>query len=457
MISTEDILKSTVQSLVSIGPQLPTPAQFESMMAVAEQAAKRGHFMPDEDEQVRSLFACYLRTRAGLTTTLRELEPLLLGSNQVQGSERLRVFAVAFCTACMLLRSARALVDGCRKNRVIWKKLDEAEPRYGIPRKQFTQIYRSLTSPRNAWIFLTGVEYADENAEQLSRLEEDPVVGPAIRLLQQERPFIETSRRQYASGRLKYRWHSFLRRHNSGFKKFTFALFKMSGSLIAEMRLKWKRKRVTPGVRRKIAKILEPGDIIITRHDDAASNLFLPGFWPHGALYIGTAAQRAELNVSMTEERQSRSEDPVCVLEARKDGVLFRQLEDTFSVDAFTVLRPKLESCHLREALTRAITHEGKKYDFEFDFRRSDRLVCTEVIYRGYHGIGPINFGLTTRAGRVCLSAEDLLDCAVDDGLFEVVAVYGASGNRFVTGDRARDVLMRSYKSTDETSSKFSN
>jgi len=54
------------------------------------------------------------------------------------------------------------------------------------------------------------------------------------------------------------------------------------------------------------------------------SNLFLPGFWPHSALWLG--AEDAD------------------ILEAKKDGVLLRTIEDTLQVDAFIVLRPKLTS-----------------------------------------------------------------------------------------------------------------
>ena len=192
--------------------------------------------------------------------------------------------------------------------------------------------------------------------------------------------------------------------------------------------------------------MLRPGDIIITRHDDAASNLFLPGFWPHSALHIGLADERRQLGVEMSAVRWAASDGDVRVLEARKDGVLFRDLDDTLAVDAFVVIRPKLAEPDIGTSLTRAIAHEGKLYDFEFDFRRSDRLVCTEVIYRAFHGIGDIGFELTRRAGRVCLSAEDLLDHAIEDRAFGVVAVYGAQGNRFVTGERAKNALIASYR-----------
>ena len=321
---------------------MPTPDSLATEIADAKRASERGYFTPDEDERVRTKFAYYLRTRAALMTTLNELRPLVVGSQRIDVKQQPGLFAVSFCTACLLIRSGRFVVDSFRNNRVIWKKLDEAEPRYGIPRKQFTEIYRSLTSWRNMLNFQTGIRYLDELHAELEALRGDSVLGPVIQMLREEERFIEKSRKEFAKRRLKYRWHSFLRRHNVGFKNVTFALFKLSGSVISELRNHWKRKRVTPGVRRKFSRILKPGDVIITRHDDATTNLFLPGFWPHGSLYIGTESQRETLCVAMDKDRLPRAADPVCVLEARKDGVLFRHLDDTLSVDCAVVIRPKL-------------------------------------------------------------------------------------------------------------------
>ena len=439
-------IESSARTLLAVAPQLPTLDSLTTEMADVQRASERGYFLPDEDERIRTVFAKYLRTRGALLSTLDDLRPLVIGTGKVKGELEPQVFAVAFCAACMLVRSGRFIVDSFRKDRVAWKKLDEAEPRFGIPRKQFTHIYRSLTSPRNIYIFLGGVRHYEQMRVELSALTDHPTIGPIVELLQAEERFVEKSKRYFAMGRLKYRWHSFLRRHYSGFKNVTFALFKVSGSAIAELRNHWKRKRVTPGVQRKISRLLQPGDVIITRHDDATTNLFLPGFWPHGALYIGTQQQRAELGVNMADDKLARAQDGVCVLEARKDGVLFRELSDTLDVDCCVVIRPRLSAADICNALSQAVTHEGKFYDFEFDFRRADKLVCTEVIYRSFHGVGHINFELTTRAGRVCLSAEDLLDHAVAEDFFEVVAIYGVNGNRFLEGPAAKTALIKSYR-----------
>jgi len=71
---------------------------------------------------------------------------------------------------------------------------------------------------------------------------------------------------------------------------------------------------------------------------------------------------------------------------------------------------PDLRGAHVSlfhpDALARGLSHEGKAYDFDFDFTRSDRMVCTEVVYRTYDGVGGMAFELKRRAVR--LGAEEL-------------------------------------------------
>lgn len=456
MFSEQEIerrIESAARTLINVGSLMPSENSLAGEIADALAATDRGYFLPDEDERVRTAFAQYLRTRNALHETLAELRPLVLRKRKVPAKYHAQVFTVAWCTACLLVRSGRYLVDNFRKNEIVRRMLDESEPRFDIAAKEFTGIYKSLTSPRNIWIFLTGIKQAQTSRLEIEALIEHPVVGPIVLMLQAEEPWIESSARYYTTGRFKYQWHSFLRRHHSGYRNVSFALFKLSGSLIAELRMHWKRKRVTPGVQRKIAKLLLPGDVIITRHDDATTNIFLPGFWPHAALHIGTVDQRAAIGVKMDADRESRSLDPIRILEARKDGVLLRQLSDTLSVDCCTVLRPQLSSEEIAAALSTALTHEGKQYDFEFDFRRANKLVCTEVVYRSFHGVGKIQFELSKRAGRLCLSAEDLIDHAIAGEMYQPVCVYGVSKNRF-HGDEvsAREALIGTRAKTSPSS-----
>ncbi|MDH5620158.1 MAG: YiiX/YebB-like N1pC/P60 family cysteine hydrolase, partial [Gammaproteobacteria bacterium] len=146
-------------------------------------------------------------------------------------------------------------------------------------------------------------------------------------------------------------------------------------------------------------------------------------------------------------DKLQRWTSDICVLESRKDGVLLRPLSETLLVDAFVVLRPVLSAGNIRRAVERALLHEGKKYNFDFNFFNSDRVVCTELVYRAFDGLEDIEFTLTERAGRKTLSAEDLLDYALETKSFTPVAIFGVTGceDAVLYGDGVPQALRESY------------
>ena len=227
-----------------------------------------------------------------------------------------------------------------------------------------------------------------------------------------------------------------------------FAALETGGRLASELKDHWTPDRIDQASRCSLERLLRPGDVLVTRHDHAFTNLFLPGYWPHAALYIGSEVDRKRMQIELDPERGARWTGDRRVLEALKDGVLFRPLEQTLAVDAVAVIRPRLDEVELARAISRAAQHEGKLYDFDFDFFRSDRLVCTEVMYRAFDGIGPLRLTLTERSGRPTLSAEDLLDLAVDGQGFDPVAVCGAPTcpESLIEGKGAREAIRRSYR-----------
>jgi hypothetical protein len=98
------------------------------------------------------------------------------------------------------------------------------------------------------------------------------------------------------------------------------------------------------------------------------------------------------------------------VVDAISSGVNIRPLERCLCADHVAVLRPNLSDADRSAALTEALCHIGKAYDFDFDFNVTTRLVCTELVYRSYHRRGPIEFALIKRLGRFTLSCDDIVD-----------------------------------------------
>tara|TARA_B110000093_G_scaffold156574_1_gene174300 strand:+ start:620 stop:1984 length:1365 start_codon:yes stop_codon:yes gene_type:complete len=422
---------------------LPTEESIGGLLAQAATAEARGYFLADEDEKLRETYSVYLAVRSSLLECVHALSG---GQLSTKGTSNLPEFLVAYAAACLLVRSANFIVELATVNPIGRKKLDEPEPRYGLAANNFTRIYESLTSPKRWWGFFEAVRYFQAHRDEIIAYQKDPVLAPIVELLLAEEAFAVARRRDFLKSRLAYRIHSFLRRNHSGYKKTMFHMFRLSGSAIAELKQPFVKpsrqgKRVTLEVRERLEAFLQPGDILVTRHDDALSNLFLPGYWPHAAFYVGSNEARAALGV----RSECDVDGAVRFLEAKKDGVKLRPPEDTLRVDAFTVLRSTLADEHRAEAVSRCLTHAGKLYDFIFDFGAADRLACTELVYRSYHSVGEVAFELQPHAGRHCLSAEDLLNQAVGRGWFEPVLVYGVRGDDWVEGAEARTILQQSY------------
>lgn len=167
----------------------------------------------------------------------------------------------------------------------------------------------------------------------------------------------------------------------------------------------------------QIARLnLEPGDILLQRRDWYLSNVGLPGFWPHAALYIGTPEDRrkffddpevrewvrkqgeatgdlekllkARYRTAYRWMGRTEEGNPYRVLEAISEGVVFTTLEHSAAADTMAVLRPKRSKKEKAAALFRAFHYVGRPYDFNFDFDTDASLVCTELVCKSYEPNG---------------------------------------------------------------------
>ncbi|MDP6722010.1 MAG: YiiX/YebB-like N1pC/P60 family cysteine hydrolase, partial [Pirellulaceae bacterium] len=174
-----------------------------------------------------------------------------------------------------------------------------------------------------------------------------------------------------------------------------------------------------------------------------------PGYWPHAALFLGSANALQQLEGTEQEtlkshlaSLQERTSGGGIVMESMRDGVHLRPLSSPFGSDSIVVMRPQLAPSDVTEALTRSLSHHGKPYDFNFDFSRSDRLVCTEVVYRAFDGVGAMDLPLVQRVGRPSLSGDDLIGMAVMGQSFDAVAVYAPTfSNRIASGAEAQSLI----------------
>jgi hypothetical protein len=140
----------------------------------------------------------------------------------------------------------------------------------------------------------------------------------------------------------------------------------------------------------------------------------------------------------------SDGDEHPCILEAMKDGVKIRSINSALNSDSVVVIRPLLDASQVGCAMAQALMHEGKAYDFDFNFGQSHRLVCTEVVYRAYEGVGGIQFNLRRHVGRFALAASELVSMALEKRHFELVAVYSPAHAATVqSAEAAIEVIRR--------------
>ncbi len=416
--------------------------------ALAErgEGESRGYLTPTEEDDILGLLVSYWQAR----NALLELITSFRRDEQLSSEDRPAAFLTAFAAALVLIDAARFLRETVEDRSIVRRKLNEPAPQFGIPAGVYDTVQHSLLGAQNAWHLYHAIRYFEEHQPQLRALAAASDLAPVMEVIDRLRHRLDVSAAQFARARLRTRASQAVRSlHQDTLGRALYGLQKLSGNLLSDQYVRRGHQPQLPvAIADRVRAMLAPGDVLVVRKEYALTNYFLPGFWPHAALYLGDAAALEQLGVGAQDHVRPRwaklldaaSDEPRRVLEAMKDGVQIRTLGSPLASDSIVVLRPRLSSGEVAQALARVLAHEGKSYDFDFDFRRSDRLVCTEVVYRAYDGVGPMRLPLVRRAGRPTLSGGDLIGMALERRHFHPMAVF-IPGGELVLGETVDGVL----------------
>ena len=426
----QELSEKAFRTVLSVYSQFAELKQQAEAMAAYASTMDRDYFTPSEDEAIRQLLITYWQLRTALFELVYELR--IAGRNERNDYDPL--FLAGYAGALVLLDAARFIRERFHDSALIRHKLNEPEPSFGIAGGLYDSIQESWTNPSHIWHMFDAARYFERNRNRLDALRCDRESDSLIAIIEQLTCRLNLSWADYAKLRLRFR----TRQLGSLLKRDLFyaAMFQMQkgiGILAADRFLKLGHQPGLPdSVRNELQSILAPGDVLLVRKEFALTNYFLPGYWPHSALFLGNAAALSDLGLSNHPHIASRWQNFLDldlpergrVIEAMKDGVRIRPLESPYRSDSILVLRSRLKPESIRHVVARAFMHEGKEYDFSFDFTVANRLVCTEVIYRAYDGVEGITFPLSMRAGRLTLAALELVEMAMQRKHFEIEATY---------------------------------
>lgn len=446
----QSLFEKATRTVHSVYSQFAELKQNAEEMAAYASKMDRDYFTPSEDEAIRQVLITYWQLRSALFELVYELR--IAGQGNRNDYDQL--FSAGYAGALVLLDAARFIRERFHGSALIRHKLNEPEPSFGIPGGLYDSIQESWTNPSHMWHMFAAARYFEKNKSRLDSLRRDPESEILITIIEQLASRLNLSWADYAKLRLRFR----LRQLGSLLKRDLFyaAMFQMQkgiGILAADRYLKrGHQPRLPDSVQDALHSILAPGDILLVRKEFAFTNYFLPGYWPHSALFLGTPAALADWGLSNHPSIAPRWKnfsdldlpERGRVIEAMKDGVQLRSLESPYRSDSILVLRSQLKPESIRQVVARAFMHEGKEYDFSFDFTVANRLVCTEVIYRVYDGVDGISFPLSMRAGRLTLAALELVEMAMQRRHFAIEATYiPMLHNKLLRGVEAIEAVKR--------------
>ncbi len=163
---------------------------------------------------------------------------------------------------------------------------------------------------------------------------------------------------------------------------------------------------------------LQPGDILLESTPFRLTSTLIPGHFGHAAIYVGEAQDLKKMKLDTEPHIRRHWHDLLeekTIAEALRNGTQLNTLEHFLNIDDLAILRRKpgqFPANEIREAITLAFSHLGKRYDFNFDTNTWDSIICSELIFDSYIHI-PWTFGHGMASGT--LTPDDIAIFAGSD------------------------------------------
>jgi hypothetical protein len=364
--------------------------------------AQTGELSADEREQLRQSWWQVFEP----ILAIDELKSRYMGwyglDYQNHAQLHARCYALSFTALCAQVDAGLRLLGALEKKPLLPILFDEAMPELGLPARTFSGLRKQLARASDLLFVPLGNEWYERwiathlahdqqftslvtKLDSLRRNARARVLTPTMTGLENKLDLVKSM--------LFQRWFPVQR---------NFATW-AGDTRVTEL----DRRLISDAQLAEFKAALQPGDIILERRNWYLSNIGLPGFWPHAALYVGTQSQilnaladdpdvkrtLGDLSAHFVEHypkawaslaERDHSGHEHCVIEAVSEGVSSASLEHSCAADYVAALRPRMPKAMRALAIARALRYWGRPYDFNFDFATDDAVVCSELVMKAY-------------------------------------------------------------------------
>lgn len=441
-------LESDEQRLLTVISEMEALALRMRSVKHGFDTGRFSYYSDEDNDQISQLMLTYLNCR-------RELLDLILlyrARHTIQDRElELRASLLDLAAACQLYAYASQMIVELKGYPQMIAKLNEGDPAWGVPAGLCDAIRDRLNHEPNLDPLrraLRDYELMDEDYRAHGLVEELPQarfhrVIQEVEMKDPQPGFIAGAAREARELKDDLMYHG------------QSTISQLMGNTRVRERVHGPRLR--PSQLDKVREQVKPGDILLERQDWYLSRAFMPGYWAHAALYVGTPEEVEAMGLKDHPwvkphwddfKKQATDGDVYSIIEAVPAGVRFTTMEHCMGIaDSAVVLRPsKLSDEEKREAIVRAFRHVGKPYDFEFDFFSADKLVCTELVARAYADSEKLRFETVNVMGRQTIPPTEMVrkyavERGRDDAQLEMVIFYdGHAGGKRCVKRGAKDL-----------------
>ena len=328
-------------------------------------------------------------------------------------------FLIAFSSHVSQYRAAALATARIGDYETAKKLLDDAHPQLGLPAGSFTRVQVMVSHPDEILRLNAGRAYLLLMKPRLD--DDDPVVLRTDSQITELNQLVRTDPSLFVTNPLDVLE-----------QKASAAWFPVQKGValgMASVRTASRDYFISPAHLEAEAGSLYPGDIMLTRREWHLTNLGIPGYWTHAALYIGSLERMDEYFADLAEldghlpsfkiqERfpvvydKLRQKDAAgntpAVIEALRPGVIVQSLQDSACADSLAVLRPRVSKADRWHAVLAALPHHGKPYNYQFDFRTETALVCSQLVHKAYEVVEGLQLEPKMSGGRLLLSPNEI-------------------------------------------------
>lgn len=327
--------------------------------------------------------------------------------------------------------------------------LNQPDKGYSLPAHRLTEVKQSFLSTENSERIFPAVAYYKKFIEPDSNRMTNPERTYLLQLIKQSPSFAALNdNRMPADLRYSLRHMRVLSVDLlKGLSREGMNLFSMLfGNTVGLVETRRGKLYAKPDLERQMAGQLRAGDVLLEKTPFRLTDLMIPGYWGHAAIWVGSETELRELGVwdhPAVRPHQEKIRRGKGVIEALRNGVVLNSFAHFLNVDDLAVLRPAQPDQATQAArVLRAFRQLGKAYDFNFDVESTDRIVCSELIYQVYT---EMIWPTSKQLGRATISPDQVAQRALPGGPLRVVLL--AEDGRVVEtepGARMVSLLNRS-------------